>query len=87
MSWSRRRMLAGLSTLPSLACSRLRAERHPPAVPPGVQVSLPVVHRSDPEGGPRLYLVEDHALPLVSLAIAIEQDTAPSPRRSRASPG
>lgn len=71
MKWSRRRVLAGLGATPLAACARLRDERTPPMVPSTSQVSYPVIHPSEREAGPRLTLVEDHGLPLVSMAIAI----------------
>lgn len=69
--WSRRRLLGALSSMPALACAARQLERHPPSVPGGAQISLPVIHHPQPESGPRLYLVHDDGLPLVSLAIAL----------------
>ncbi|MEX1361732.1 MAG: insulinase family protein [Nannocystaceae bacterium] len=69
--WSRRRLLGALSSMPALACAGRKLERHPPSVPASAQISLPVIHHTQPEGGPSLYLVHDDGLPLVSLAIAL----------------
>lgn len=79
MSWSRREVLAGLSTAPLLACARRRSEREPPRVPSGAQISLPVIHELPSTEGPTLMLAEDHALPLVAMAIAIRAGHAHEP--------
>lgn len=79
MSWSRREVLAGLAATPMLACARRRSEREPPRVPAGAQISLPVIHELPSTEGPTLMLAEDHALPLVAMAIAIRAGHAHEP--------
>ncbi len=69
MSWSRRRLLAGLG--PSLLLGCAGGERRPPRISEAVEVELPVVVDRALELGPRLYLLEEHALPLVAVAVAV----------------
>lgn len=71
MSWSRRRVLTGLGSLPVLGCAGGRAEHRPPTTPDSLTVRVPPVHHGALSGAARLYVVEDHGVPLVALALAV----------------
>lgn len=71
MSWSRRRVLAGLGATPWLGCTAAGTERRPPRTPTAVDVTLPSVLHGALTGGATLYLVEDHGLPLVALGVGV----------------
>lgn len=70
MSWSRRRWVAGLGTIPWLGCAA-GSESRPPRTPEEVDVRLPPLAHGQLDSGPSLYLMEDHGLPLVSMAVAV----------------
>ncbi|MCA9704924.1 MAG: insulinase family protein [Myxococcales bacterium] len=77
MSWSRRRVLSGLAAAPwALAWAgptgcAVGTEQRPPRTPRGVEVALPSIVHGSLAAGPGLYLVEDHGLPLVAVAVAV----------------
>jgi len=70
MRWSRRNVLAGLGAAPILACAASN-ERRPPRTPTEIQVRLPPVVEQQRAEGPRVLVIEDHSLPLVSLVLAL----------------
>ncbi len=70
MSWSRRRWLTGLGAIPWLGCAG-GSESRPPRTPEQVDVRLPSMALGRLDAGPSLYLMEDHGLPLVSMAVAV----------------
>ncbi|MEM9454760.1 MAG: insulinase family protein [Myxococcota bacterium] len=82
MSWSRRRVLGavpglglglglGLGTIPWLGCAGRGSDRRPPQTPSSVAVELPRITRGTFGRGSGLYLVEDHGVPLVAMAVAV----------------
>lgn len=71
MSWSRRQLLTALAATPWLGCAG-GTERRPPHTPEDVEVRLPEIDRGTLDTGPALYLMEDHQLPLVAMAVAVE---------------
>lgn len=80
MSWSRRRVLAGLGMVPGLGmlgmvpglgCAGRGSERRPPQTPSSVAVQFPRITRGTLGQGSDLYLVEDHGVPLVAMAVAV----------------
>lgn len=71
MNGSRRRVLAGLGSLPLVGCSTLGREHSPPRLPHTTRVSVPPVDHATLPHGPELRIVEDHGVPLVAMAVAV----------------
>jgi zinc protease len=70
MTPSRRRVLAGLGALPLLGC-RMGSEHRPPSVPRTARVSVPAIDHATLASGPELRLLQDHAVPLVAMAVVV----------------
>ena len=71
MSTGRRRFLASLGAVPLVGCSTLGSDHVPPQTPERLHLSLPPILHREHAAGPQLYLLEDHGLPLVSMAVLV----------------
>lgn len=80
MIWSRRRWLTGTAAGSLIACGPFKgSERAPPETPDGLALRLPPIVKHEFGTDARLYSIEDHALPLVSLAAMVRSGFAADP--------
>ncbi len=70
MKLTRRRVVAGLGAAPLVGCSKV-SERRPPRTPGLLTVVVPPIVRHPWPDGRRLYLSEDHGVPLVAIAVTV----------------
>lgn len=80
MSWSRRRLLTGATAGSLIGCGPFMGSEHtPPITPDSISVRLPPIVKHEFGTDARLYCLEDHALPLVALAVLVRSGFAADP--------